>query len=165
MDHTTLDHLGHAQLAKLLDADRLPEWSEADKAEILGHQLAAPLLPDLAMIPGAETVRLQALVRDRPGAESFLRQLTFITPSLELLIAIKGFARHFRDVRESPLHGMPATILYYAAIAAALARCKARITRLHDADLRTGFTWAKQQPAAEPLITIFTAAQEQLAQD
>ena len=143
MDPAPLDDLANGQLAKLLDPDHMDAWPDADAADILRHQLAAPLLPDLATSSGAEPVRLESLVRGRLGAESFVRQLTFITPSLELLIAIKQFGRQLRDAPESPLQGSPATVLYYAAIAAALIRCKERITRLLDADLRAGL-WLGQ---------------------
>src|SRR5271154_1131399 len=137
-----LDHLSPAQLAQLLDLNSAPEWpAREDAAAILRHQLAAPLLPDLLATPGAEPARLQALIQNRLGAESFLRQLTTINPSLELLEAIKRFARFANETPSHPLRGNAAMILYYAAIAAALLRCNARITQLSDDKLRESFTW------------------------
>ncbi len=120
MDARRFQNLTPKQLAQLLDLGRMPDWSAGESAEILRHQLAAPLLPDLGRVPGGEASRLEALVRGRRGAESFERQLTFISPSVEILTAIKHFGRHFREVNGDPLRGMPATVLYYGAIAAAL---------------------------------------------
>jgi len=37
-------------------------------------------------------------------------------------------------------------VLYYACIAAALLRLKARISKLSDADLSRGLRWAVEQP-------------------
>jgi hypothetical protein len=39
-----------------------------------------------------------------------------------------------------------AAALYYASIAAALARLDRRISRLSDTELRRGFQWAKDRP-------------------
>lgn len=153
-----LDELPPNELAKMLLPDQLADWPESDGAAVLRHQLAAPLLPDLAIVPGAQLSRLEALMHHRPGTESFARQLAFITPSLELLDAIKQFAHHFRDDQASPLHGGPATVLYYAAIAAAVIRCNGTVTQLTNAQLGEGFAWAQEQPGAEELRHIFIAA-------
>ena len=155
-----LSHLPPEKLAQLLDLNSTPQWParEKDSPAILRHQLTAPLLPDLATTPGAEPARLEALTKNRPFTDSFAHQLTAITPSLELLEAIKRFARHANSLPSHPLHGQPATLLYHAAIAAALLRCKTRITQLPNNSLRESFTWAAQQPGAEPLHSIFQSA-------
>jgi hypothetical protein len=148
------------KLVHLLTATPASEWpaSPADLAAILRHQLAAPLLPDLVSVPGAEAARLEALLHDRPFTQHFLAQLTAIAPSLELLEAIKNFARHANDTPDHPLRGTPATILYYAAIAAAFFRCNARISQLSEAALREAFGWAAEQPAAGALRSLFVLA-------
>jgi hypothetical protein len=160
MNPTDISRLSPSQLAQLLDVDSPSPWPTGDAAAILRHQLSAPLLPDLTSIPGAETARLKALIQNRPGAESFARQLTSINPSLELLQAIKRFARSINETPGHPLHGNPAMVLYYAAIAAGILRCKSLITQLPRASLREGFAWAADQPGAEELRSIFTGALE-----
>lgn len=159
MSHSSrVQNLEPSKLARMLAADDLADWTGDDTAAILRHQLAAPLLPDLLLVPGAEEPRLRALLQNRPGAASFLDQLTALHPSLELLHAIKAFARHVHDDRANPLHGPPSDILYYAAIAAALLRGNERITSLSNADLRTGLNWTLAQHGAEPLAHILRGA-------
>lgn len=162
MDPSSLDRLPPVQLAKLLDLDTaLPRFTD-DAAAILRHQLAAPLLPDLIALPSVEVARIRSLIPTHPEAATFLAQLTSPAPSLELLDSIKQFARHCEAQPSHPLHGPPATALYFAAIAAALIRCKTRITRLNDADLRNGFMFAIEQPGGEALRPVFAAALQQL---
>src|SRR5271165_5297961 len=100
-----LSNLPPEKLAHLLDLESLLQWSSIpdDAAAILRHQLAAPLLPDLASAPGSEAARLEALLKNRPFTQNFLAQLTAITPSLELLQAIKDFARHANNSPAHPL--------------------------------------------------------------
>ncbi|MGN6366954.1 MAG: hypothetical protein ACTHN5_01705 [Phycisphaerae bacterium] len=154
-----LSTLPPEKLAALLTPAPAAAWPSApeDLAAILRHQLAAPLLPDLVTPPGAEPARLAALLQHRP-AETFAAHLAADAPALELLDAIKQFARHANAAPDHPLRGDPATLLYYAAIAAALLRCNARISQLPDPALRDAFTWALQQPAAQPLHPLFRAA-------
>ena len=158
------EQLPRAKLARMLDVAS-PEngWSAAEAGTILHHQLFAPLLPDLLLVPGTEEKRLHHLVKDRPGAKSFGEQLTFLFPSLELLEAIKHFARYVRDDAANPLRGNPADVLYFSAIAAALLRCDARISKLSDAELREGFAWVAQQPGAEMLQLVLRDAAAKLS--
>jgi hypothetical protein len=149
-----VENLDASKLARLLDIDGpASKWTDEDSAAILRHQLAAPLLPDLLMVPGAEEPRLRSLLTGRPGTNSFLEQLTTPHPSLELLQAIKNFARHVHDCPENPLQGGPSDVLYFASIAAAFARCATRITRLENAALHAGFEWVLSQIGVEPLRT------------
>lgn len=143
-----------AQLSQLLDVETAPQWPQSDAAAALCHQLAAPLLPDVQSAPGAESWRLEALVAGRVGAESFQRQLTAIYPSRELLEAIKRFARFANDSVSHPLRGEGAMVLYYAAIAAAMMRCNARITQLSDDQLREGFGWASDWLAERNTLNV-----------
>jgi len=45
-----------------------------------------------------------------------------------------------------------AAVLYYTSIAAGLVRLDQRISQLNDAELRRGFTWAKDQRWVDPPI-------------
>ena len=146
------------QLARLLDLDRDIEWSEEDPAAILRQQLAAPLLPDLLVVPGADSAGLDSLVRDRPPAETFLQHLTSAHPSLELLAAIKSFAHYVRNSPSNPLHGDAATILYFAAIASAMVHRKTRMTSLTNRQLREGFQWALDQRGAREMQSLLRTA-------
>ena len=151
-----LESLSTVQLARLLDLDAqgpTPWWSAADGTAALEHQLSSLLLPDVGDVPGAERGRLGALSTGR----TMLQALTDGAATVELLEAIKQFARHVRDQPASPLRGAPATVIYYAAIAAGLTR-GARITKLSDAALREGFHWAMEQAGTDELFAIFAQA-------
>jgi hypothetical protein len=162
IDAGSFDSLPPDKLARLLDVEEPAgdalAWSRADAAAALRQQLDAPLLPDLLNIPGIERGRLEALVRSRPDTVSFAAQLTGRDPTTELLDAVKRWARIMREQRSSPLQGGPATVLYYAAIAAALSRTRQRITRLSTLELRAGFDWALVQEGAEGLQPLFREA-------
>jgi len=129
-------------------------WNAADAAEALRHQLSAPLLPDIAEIPSAEVKRLQALA----GGLTFLQALTASDQDPALLAAIKEFGRHWRSHPSSPLAGGPATVLYFAAIAAAQVHGHGRITTLSDDQILAGFLWAKVQPGGETVQELFESA-------
>ena len=152
MNDPALDMLPPHTLARLLNLDAPAHWSDHDAAAALRHQLAAPLLPDLARVPGIEIERLRPLIEPHT---TFLAAVSAPSPALELLDAIKQWARHVRDDPASPLAGGPATVLYYAAIAAAQARLHQRITALTDDQLRAGQAWARAFPGAESLGFLF----------
>ena len=128
----------------------------------LEHQLAAPLHADLTSVPeiAPKLKRLEKLTRTHqsPQAETFLAHLTRDKPDLELLEGIKLFAKNVRDQKANPLCGNPATVLYYAAIAAAFIRYHKRISSLSHAEIREGCRWAMMQPGAEALVETFRAA-------
>jgi hypothetical protein len=155
MNDAPLDALAPERLADLLDVDRPARWSPEDAAAALRHQLAAPLLAELSRVPAMEMTRLEPLAGPRM---TFLDLLTASHPAPELLEAVKLWARHERNSLDSPLAGAPATVLYYAAIAAARVRLHRQLTSLPDADLRTGCAWALAQPGAAPLADVFSAA-------
>ena len=158
MEWSKVAELAPAQLVRLLDLDHDIEWSEEDPAAILRQQLAASLLPDLLVVPGADSAGLDGLVRDRPPGETFLQHLTSPQPSLELLTAIKSFAHYIRNSPSNPLHGDAATILYFAAIASAMVHCRTRVTSLINRQLREGFQWALDQPGARELQSLLSTA-------
>jgi hypothetical protein len=95
------------------------------------------------------------------GTASFLGAL-LAPPNIELLHAIKLWARQVRGDLTTPLAPGPGTLFYYASLAAALVHFKARITSLSDAQLREGFAWAEGFTGAEPLAPLFKAAATKL---
>ena len=150
----SMNLLTPSQLSQLLDIDARPVWGKQDAAVALRHQLAAPLLPDLAGLCDEQSVEL--------NDQTFLEQLTTERPNLELLQAIKRFARQMRDEEASPLKGEAATVLYFAAIARARVCLDERISQLQDGPIRDGCIWAIQQPGAEGLQAVLQRAAQQL---
>lgn len=153
-----LSRLPAAQLAKLLDPALPSPWTPKDAAAALKHQLAAPLLPDLLSPPTADADFLRPLLKTLPPATTFHKLLTMKRPPLDLLVALKTFATHARTTPDSPLQGDTATLLYYAAIAAALTRHQQRITTLPEKDIRDGLTWSLSQHPPATLKTLYQKA-------
>jgi hypothetical protein len=102
MNDAPLEGLTPERLADLLDVDRPARWSQQDAVAALLHQLAAPLLAELARVPGIEIARLQPLTDRRM---TFLDLLAGPAPAPELLDAVKMWARHELDAPNSPLAG------------------------------------------------------------
>ena len=76
---------------------------------------------------------------------------------------MKAYAKVERKVAEGTLPPEVATVLYYASIAAALARHGTRITQHDVATLEGGFRWALEQPwVAAELKEILRQAAEML---
>ncbi|HEY4329728.1 MAG TPA: hypothetical protein VGN88_08325 [Phycisphaerae bacterium] len=170
MDHEAMAMLlplAADRLARLLDVDPKSAWTEQDAAAALRHQLSLPLMPDLGRAPGAEIQLLTRLIEEGQtataraagtGTTSFLEQLTCTRPSKELLIGIKNWARHVRGEAANPLSLGPATVIYYATIAAGLLRLGDRITTLSNELLWEGFDWSGKMPGAEGLKLLFKDA-------
>jgi hypothetical protein len=132
-------------------------WSHADLGAVLRHQLSAPLLVDLRRLP------------HWPGAEAgpsgnFGELLAHPCPPLELLRLTKEFAKAADQQEDRPLPVEVATMLYYAAIVAALVGCGERISRLSDDELRQGVAWALAQPFIAPQVRpLFERGRDYLA--
>ncbi len=139
-------------------------WAEHELASVFAHQLS---------------IRLNDLFADTPTvpATNFLdnaRQLTppIITlgelllhphPPLELLRAVKGLARSSTSGHTSTIAAEVASVVYFAAIAAALVHCGQRITRSDNKTLLEGFRVALERPwLTEPVAQSFQTAVEQL---
>ena len=111
------------------------------------HQLGSPLQFDLSNLERDAGARL----RELSAAEGLLLRslgdlLQHPHPPLELLRFAKDFAKAHEQSPDDLLPPEMARMLYYAAIAAALARCERRITTLDDVQLRRAFDWALAQP-------------------
>jgi DNA-directed RNA polymerase specialized sigma24 family protein len=129
--------LDRAALSRLLEVPSVP----TDRAALLRQVLAAPVPVD----PGGCTVPGGVM----PGPASVGALLFGPDPALEMLELAKDWAKDNRTDPESPLPPEVATLVYYACIAAALARCGRRITRHDDAILEQGFRWGLGQPWAD----------------
>ncbi|MGA2662405.1 MAG: hypothetical protein ABSH34_33410 [Verrucomicrobiota bacterium] len=140
---------GPEPLAALLATGELPAglWRQEEMAAIFRHQMAAPLAVDLGGLAPPAARRLEALAAAQGApAQSFADLLRHQSPPLELLEMVKDFAKTNADHPENGLPKEIAAVLYYACIAAALLRLKARISKLSDADLGRGLRWAAEQP-------------------
>lgn len=132
------------QLATLFemspDAERL--WRDEELGAILRHQLTAPMQVDLINLERGLALKVRSLA-DSLGLtlKSFGDLLAHPNPPVELLKVTKDFAKACRLSPHSPMPHEIASVLYFASIAAALVRCRRRITGLKDDALAEGLRW------------------------
>lgn len=137
-----------ARLAEFLESAAGEEgcWGPEDLGGLLRHQLSAPLEFDPGdLSENAARRAQQALSHCDATLGSFRDLFQHPNPPLDLLRLTKWFAKSSRSRINSPLPREIATLLYFAAIAAAYTRCQTRITQLDDAALREGLEWGAQQ--------------------
>jgi hypothetical protein len=132
-------HSAARNWAKVLDeaADERPDWTPEELGSILRHQFDASLEFD-------SSGRIRSL------AELFSTP----NPPLELLRQVKEFAKRNYAQAESLLPREVSLMLYFASLATALLRCRARISQLSDSELRAGFEWAVAQPWGDERLTL-----------
>jgi hypothetical protein len=162
MDMSELGKIAPSKLAQLLDVEEQFPWSGEDAGRMLRYQFDAKLLPELYDVRGVDPVQLRQWISKRPAGETFLQHLLSVEPSLEILSTIKSWSRQIRDNRNNPVHGDPASVIYFAAIAAALVRFRTRITSLNDEQLAQGVEWAGTYCTTKELQTLFNSAMEGL---
>lgn len=133
--------MAHA-IANLLRPEKgqATTWTPAELQSVIVHQLSAPLAVDLGS--GAQ-VKAEALDDpDGPPLETFGQLLQHPAPPVALLESAKSF---FKTRRHTLRHELPTevyTVLYYACIAAGMARCRLRLTSLADTELKQGLSWS-----------------------
>jgi hypothetical protein len=141
-------------------------WRPDELGEILRHQLEAPLLFDLGTSESRFRDEREAAAPSEPDASpvsSFGELFVHPRPPLRLLRLTKRFAKTSdrRDV--NPLPEEVTTVLYYAAIVAALLRHGERISRVSDDTLREGIDWVlRREWVAGPLRGLFADARSAL---
>jgi DNA-directed RNA polymerase specialized sigma24 family protein len=117
-----------------------------DFAGQLRQVLAAPVTLDLGALDAVMAARARAWAE---GEHLLLMSLGELLhhprPLPELLQLVKNFAKDSRRDPESPLPPAVATVIYFASIAAALARCRERISQQDSASLRQGLQWCCDQ--------------------
>jgi hypothetical protein len=160
-----LHHSNSRQLAAVLSlaTDEDIAWPADDLGAVLRHQLSAPLEIDAGNMDEAAVLRL---VAGRRGllVRSYGELLLHQRPPLPLLRAVKSFAKRCRLARRGALPREVATVLYFAAIVAALSRCGQRISSLSTSALREGVAWVLAQPwVQDPLRGLFEAGRDMLA--
>ncbi len=139
-----------SQLALLMGLDETQSlWSEDDNVAIIHHLLDSPI-PDIS---NSSTTTL-----------TFGRLLAAHHPDVEHLRHVKEFAKSCRTNPQSELPQDIATVVYYAAIAAARLRCGHAISQLSVVELRDGINWALTRDwLPDPLKQLFQAATRKLS--
>lgn len=153
---------GSSQLGSLLGlatAERI-SWGREELGAILRHQLAAPVQFDLGNLSPRLAEGLRAISSGQGLlVKSFADLLHHPHPPVELLELSKEFARAYWNHPASPLPREVAMLLYFASIAAALTRCRQRITSLDNQTLGRNFGWFLDQPwLDEPSRELFREA-------
>ncbi len=140
-----------------LDSSGQRLWSQEELGAVLRHQMLTPLDVDLGRLDADAAAQMRTLTRpDDPRTPRFADLLFHDRPPLGLLQRTKEFAKSSRSHPDSPLPVEVATVLYFAAIAAAMVRWGRRITRQGDAALRGGFEWgAALSWIDDPLRALF----------
>ncbi|MFQ5495688.1 MAG: hypothetical protein ACE5EX_09950 [Phycisphaerae bacterium] len=166
MTSHTPDQSDPASLARLLEVSNGNDvlWRPEELAAILRHQLAAPIEYDLSAMGRDKAHKLRTSAASKGLLlKSFADLLHHPHPPLELLAMTKQFAKAARADPKSSVPVEITTLLYYACIAAALVRCRERITGLDDAAIKEGFEWGRTQPwVDEATAGLFTAGLEAL---
>lgn len=135
-------------LAKMMALDTHEEslWNPDDLGDVLEHQLNTALEADLAGLrPGLRGRLAELNAADGPRITTFRDLFVHPRPPLELLELTKQFAKRCRSNRDAPLPEDIATVLYLAAIVAAITCLGARITKLSNEGMRHGLAWALRQ--------------------
>jgi len=122
-------------------------WNDDELGAILQHQLAASIQSDLTRLDRKPTGNVQS-VAVSPGlpVKSFGDLLSHPNPPIELLKAAKDFAKFCRLSPHGAIPREIAAVLYFASLAAALVRCRCRITSLSDKTSAEGFRWVQTRP-------------------
>lgn len=148
--HDPIFDTDRKQLATLFDVssggdERL--WRDEELGAILRHQLSAPMQVDLINLERGLAVKVRNLA-DSLGLtlKSFGDLLAHPNPPVELLKVTKDFAKACRLSPRGTVPREVASVLYFASIAAALVRCRRRITGLTNDALDQGFRWTLARP-------------------
>ncbi|MEO0514893.1 MAG: hypothetical protein AAF086_06310 [Planctomycetota bacterium] len=146
-----------AELFNLGQPDTALPWSTSDLGAMLRHQLHQPLGP----APGIQgTPASDDGYATRPHLDLFTQS----SPPLARLRRVKDLAKA-GDTPEGQLPRDVATVMYYAALAAARVHHPEQpITRLDDEAFRVGLDWALQLPWLDPALKPLFSQAYDLAQ-
>ena len=161
MEPNDLNDANHGALSQLLACDEQPgaTWSKSDLHAILRHQLEADVEFDLTHFGGVARATLTSVATHQDSAEhqTFGQLLAAPDPPLEMLELVRRFAKRSRVQRSGDLPDEVATVLYYAAIAAARLRHGTSLSKLDDETLWDGLAWGLEQDwLTAPLRDLFS---------
>jgi hypothetical protein len=147
--HKAVFDTDRKQLATLLDlapdAERL--WGDDELGALLRHQMTAPMQVDLINLERGLALKVRNLAESQGlTLKSFGDLLAHPNPPVELLKITKDFAKACRLSPHSPVPHEIASVLYFASIAAAMVRCRRRITGLTNDALAEGLRWVLSRP-------------------
>jgi hypothetical protein len=137
-----------ASLARLMDFARRddPVWSAQELGAILRHQLQAPLTSDLDVTENeALAASIDLCARSDPPIRTFGELLFHPRPPVELLEAVKQFAKSCRVGTAAAMPDEIATMLYILSIVAAMTKCDRRISKMDTIALQHCLTWGLEQ--------------------
>jgi hypothetical protein len=138
------DRQPNERVADLMAAGSHPAvaWPDAELGAILRHQLDTPIEAEVGGRSETVVGELLAALHSAGGSPTLVDVLAHLDPPLALLEMLKEFAKSLLEHPESALPKEVAGILYWTAIAAAMARKGAKISRLPDVGIRAGLAWS-----------------------
>jgi hypothetical protein len=126
-----------------------------DLRSIFRQQLTEPMNQTVCC-PTNQPVRTQ---QSEMSQFSLANLLSASSPSLDCLGACKDYAKACLQHPDRRLPQEIARVIYFACIAAALLRCRQRITKLEDGTLMEAFRWCLEQDwCLEELSALFQEA-------
>ncbi|MFI5379733.1 MAG: hypothetical protein ACHRHE_10580 [Tepidisphaerales bacterium] len=148
MNSEKRQHPGEEGLHRVIAFDETDRaiWPVEEIRRMFRMQLGARLHLELerAELCDRDLVRVLA-DQSSPPIHSVADLLYHPRPPVDLLWAIKDFAKDRKENPASEIAPEVALTIYYASIAAALTRCGERITSLTDDELGTGLNWVIKQ--------------------
>ena len=121
------------------------QWSPQELADMLRHQLAAPLHVSLGALSAEAADEIR---KAQPPVDPLLtlgQLLHHEHPPVELLRLVKRFAKMCRCDPENPLPSEIVMLLYHASICSALVTAKQSISDLTPAAMKRGLSWLSCQ--------------------
>ena len=149
-----LSETAPVKLAEMMDIGESNArlWQPGEFAAILRHQLSVPINVELGSFSEGEANSIRSIAKSKELLlNSFGDLLSHPNPPVELLRMTKQFAKkHLISPENTLLPHEIANVLYYASIAAARLRCRRRISKLPDSDLRDGLDWCLSRTWLDP---------------
>src|SRR4051812_48731847 len=143
------DDLRWLSSAMSIEPDGPDRWRPEELAEMLLHQLAAPIGEDVWRLSEELARRYDqemTRVSDAGGAAMTFGELFGASgPPVEVLRIVKDYAKQSISISDGPMPEELGAALYYASISCALLRCGQRISSLDQQAMREGLNWALGQ--------------------
>lgn len=158
-------HCPLERLKRLLELPESPVWAPSDFRQILAHQLQSSAREELEIWAKDEHIDATRWSSTLDGLNGSLREVLLRSdPPVAVLRLIKEFAKSHRSREvESHLPREVASVIYYAAISAALLRTNERITDLGTTALCQGLDWVlRQEWIDDALRPLFLQAAQRL---